>query len=286
MKISELITALKEFPQDMEIKCCDAHFNNEWDIFKITEYYDEYDTKVYLTWKPYLIEDVKAYHKHPNVKKNWYNPYDKFELRNEKGDCIVWSDEYCETTYSNIMDYNDYERNYVYESPNFRTVGGLKNFLKHFKDNMKINITLNDGATSGVIHKIHKKDIGYLVGNYDYVDEEIYEELFFEYGEELYNGDTISLKNSNIPYNSKELIECLSEPIRDKFIKDKINLTDKENLSWGEVLEKQRNNLYKYYTIHRRLNASRDSNGYYHLFDEEYPFMIYGMKNNIYGGRY
>jgi hypothetical protein len=90
------------------------------------------------------------------------------------------------------------------------------------------------------------------------------------------------MEGSQVPYDSMELFKCLAKPIKDKFHNNNTVLSEKENQEWGEVIVKQRENLLRYYNIRRRLDASLDSNGLYHLKSNDFPFKIYGKDKDYY----
>lgn len=282
LNVEQLIELLEKYPKDMEIVMSDFYTNHDEKIFKIAEVEDWTGEKqVHLMSSPHYLQAIKTFE---DIGENTtYNLVDEFKLYKNDGDCVVWNKGAYETIYPNLQknlcEYEDYME---YQSDDFHTVGGLRKFLESQPQNQKINISIGD-CYQGVINKITQKEVDYFVG-VDYRNGDVYDEthkeLFFELGLELYGSDSsLTLDGATIPYNSDELMKCLSKPLKDKFEEEKVELDTVEQFSWSRVIKEQQDLLYKYYDIFRRIDASHDCNGYYHLHEKEYPFKIFGRKN-------
>lgn len=274
MKVKQLIEILETYPEDEEVYIGDMYNNHIQPIFKIHEVQDYLSTSksVRLCEKPHTANDIKTFE---DVGENtWYNRYDEFELYDYKtGDLVKLNNDSFEVVYKNLnKDYDKWRECTEYQNPDFESVGGLKKFLNHLDEDMKINLTTEYGC--GVINSIRKAEVCYLVGTYDYVDEECRDELFIELGLELFGGGLLSLKESVVPYKSTEVQRVIAKPLIKKFNELGIKLSDEENLEWGGVVEQILSDLYQYYHIYRRVNGSTDCNGYIHLYDEDNPFKI------------
>ena len=274
MKVKQLIEILKTYPQDEEVYIGDMYDNNPQIIFKIHEVKDYLSTSksVRLCEKPYSVDDIKTFE---DIGENtWYNRYDEFDLYDyESGDLIKLNNDSFEVVYKNLnKNYDRWSECAEYKNPDFMTVGGLKKFLNYLDEDMKIN--LKSGYDIGVINSIRKGEVCYLVGTYDDVDEECREELFIELGLELFGGGIISLNDSSLPFKSKEVQRVIAKPIIKRFNELGVDLTEEESLQWGQVVEDILMELNEWYEIKRRINGSRDCNGYIHLYDKENPFKI------------
>lgn len=274
MNVKQFIEILQEYPPEEEIFMGDIYNDNDWKIFKVCEIKDSMgDGKTVRICKaPHTVEDIKTFE--DIGENNTYNVYDEFKLYSYKtGDCFTWKDDTFTLIYENLVKDNDmWETHNEYYSPDLHYVGGLIKFLQCFDKNTKVNLRLCDGYGSGVIHKAYLENVCYLVGTYDNVDEECQDELFFEYGKELYGGGTLSLQGSELPYKSTELMKILARPIIQKLNEDGKEIPEDDNKRWGKVIDELYDNLVKNFIIRRRVNGSVDSNGYTHLFDKEVPF--------------
>ena len=270
MILKDFIKLLKEFPEDKPVHIGIKGYWSSEDIMMVTLK----DDQIHILTKPEILEEIPEIVENSNkIKYNLYDTFSLYSLNN--GDILEYNNEQYNIIFKNIFkgeqSFDEYEEYYDKE---LSYVGGLKKFLQAFPDNMKVNIKVGDYHT-GIIHNIEKKNISYLIGTYDNVDEEYYDELFLQYGIPISGyegGGSVPLTDNTPDIWSDEVSKVIAEPIINYFKENNISLTIKENKEWGGIVEEIKNKLFQNYHLEYRLNGSWDSNGYFHPYNEKELF--------------
>lgn len=267
MKLEKFIEMLKEYPMDAEIQLYDKYSYHK-DIFKIVKL--AYDDKVLLCPLQSCLELIGE--DDDEYEKVSYNVDDTFETYSGK----TW-----DTVTGTIDDFkvmikaegNEYDEEVSYNDDSFSHVGGLVRFLSSFPDDTPVNIKSGEAHT-GVIHEITKRTIEYFTG-VDPRDGDVIsdfsDELFIEFGVPVsgYEGGGSFPLKDNYPISySDEVPKVIAEPIQKYFNDKNITLSEIEKKEWSDVVIAVKDNIYKYYQLHYRLNGSWDSNGYFHPYDK------------------
>ena len=269
MKIKEFIEALKQFDEDYEINITDGDGEFKSKIFKLIQC-DE-DKRVGLVVTPDTITQCNA--EIDCGDKIWINPYDNFYMWDDDGNVMKYNKSKYNKTRIEILykntntDYEIYRREKIkFESRDTLSVGGLIRLLNNFEKGMPVNLMVNGECFR--IKDLQKRDCEYLCGSYDDVSSYSVAELFLTGAYQTDNMDDKWLidmedvETWKIGYEFDDLVHdtCLKH---------------EKDFNLKEFIQDLHNAVFRLYKVKRRLRASHDSNGIYHLFDDDKLYYEY-----------
>lgn len=271
MKLANFLKLFENYPEDCEVYLSFKGIDNTSKVFKTCQYNGD----VIVCGAPDVVEDIPL--EEETTENTVYNMDDSFRIYSfDKGDIIEYKHGQTKIKYENKATDNETDNEYTDLDLSF--VGGLRDFLEAFPEDMPINIHI-DGHPLGIINKIQKTEFEYYTHVYPDGDvgTEMNDELIIEYGIPLYNGNSLPLKDSTPNFWEHEVERVIAEPIIDYFTQNGKHtlqeaIGDEGNLNWGILIEEIRDNIYKYYQLHYRINGGMDSNGKLHLYDENETF--------------